>query len=109
MLNLVVNKLTPAPPRKSRAAFIREYELSVNQLKFTPDANTKEWYDTLLQLQISQDNANRESIKPKIRMSPKKKAVKTSSSASGVKRVSDTGTDASAAPAQKSAKGIEPI
>ena len=55
MLNLVVSKLTAAPQPKSRAAFIREYELSVIQLKFNPDTATKEWYDTLLQLQITQE------------------------------------------------------
>ena len=106
MLNLVVNKLTPAPPPKSRAAFIREYELSVIQLKFNPDTAAKEWYDTLLQLQITQEKANKaESIKPKIRMSPKKKTTKSSSS--GTKRSGDTASDA--APFPKVAKGIEKL
>ena len=59
MLNLVVNKLTPAPHPKSRAAFIREYENSVSTLKYLPDSATKDWYTNLIKLQLEQEKTTK--------------------------------------------------
>ena len=93
MLNLVVNKLTPAPHPKSRAAFIREYENSVATLKYTPDTATKDWFASLIKLQMEQEKSHKVD-KPKIRMSPKKK----------IPRSTKRSHSDSAAPSQKSAK-----
>ena len=77
-LNFIVNKLTPPPPSKGRAAFVREYDMMVKELKFEPNRTAKEWLDSLLKQATSNDKATvqaaiaaKKVAKPK--MSPKKR------------------------------------
>ena len=69
-INLIVNNLTPVPPSKSRAAFVREYEHSLKGLKFDPSAQSTAWLQSLLKAATSQE-ARPKMAKPK--MSPKKR------------------------------------
>ena len=70
LVNLIVNKLTPLPVAKSRAAFIREYESSTKDLKFEADPKAKDWLSDLTKQAAVQE---RKPIKPK--MSPKKRSA----------------------------------
>ena len=69
LVNLIVNKLTPLPVSKSRAAFIREYEYSIKGLDFDADQAAKSWL-TDLQKQA----AVQEKTKPRPKMSPKRRS-----------------------------------
>ena len=48
LVNLIANKLTPLPPTKSRAAFVREYDTSVKELKFDPNPVAVNWLKELM-------------------------------------------------------------
>ena len=74
LINLIVNKLTPVPVGKSRAAFVREYELCVKDLKFEPSELAKQWLENLLKDAAAND---KKKTMPKPKMSPKKKVAMT--------------------------------
>ena len=72
LVNLIVNKLTPMPAAKSRAAFVREYELTLRELKFSPNDIATRWLADLLKSSNEQDKKGSKPAPTKEKPAPKK-------------------------------------
>ena len=75
-INLICNKLSPPPPTKSRAAFIREYETIMKELKFDASETATKWLEEFLFEVVQREKRLKTVAKPK--MSPKRKSAGTS-------------------------------